>query len=155
MSDGHNNALFLHDLKGKKTRQIANSPSGGYAYNWSPDGAKLGFKLLAPDGEGEMPLQQPVVFDVAEQGDRSPLPDGGATGGRPLVLGRRPDCLHRRSRASNRRRRRATRSRRSRWTTTPTWRPISPDGTKVAYNDSDERIRVLDLATGQEVAADG
>ena len=49
------------------------------------------------------------------------------------------------------RRRGQTTLRRSRWTTTRTSRPFRQTAQQVAYNDSEERIRVLDLATGLEV----
>lgn len=50
-SDGNRNGLYLYSTADKTTIQIADSPSTGYACNWSPDGTKLGFKLLVPNGE--------------------------------------------------------------------------------------------------------
>ncbi|MBN1488699.1 MAG: PD40 domain-containing protein, partial [Phycisphaerae bacterium] len=150
MSDGRRDALYLYNIADKTVVEMANSPSGGYAYNWAPDSTRVGFKRLIPSGQGALPLQVPVFFDIGTQTlvslcppvQRAGVPSLAATGQIAFSV----DEELRIADVSG--------------TTLKTFAlghyanltPISPDGTKVAYNDRDDRICVIDLATGERKA---
>lgn len=146
MSDGGHNALYLCNVTDNTTTQIASSPSGGYAYNWSPDSTKLGFKLLVPTAGSAMPLQVPVVFNVGKKTmialstavQQAGVPSFAATGQIAFTIGQELRIANRSGK------------------TLQTFlldhyanlTPIAPNGTMVAYNDLYGRICVIDLGTG-------
>ena len=47
LADENCNGVYLYDTKNGSCLQITDAPSSGYAYYWSHDGRKLGFKLSA------------------------------------------------------------------------------------------------------------
>ncbi|HSW46893.1 MAG TPA: C39 family peptidase, partial [Phycisphaerae bacterium] len=149
LSDSRQDGVYLLDREKGTCLRITNSPSSGYAYNWSHDGRRLGFKLLIPPKDGDGPLlQMPVMFDVRQQQltalhpavARAGVPSFTADGRvgfaidqelwilddagevlKKLPLGHYANLA-----------------------------PISPDGTKAACNDANDRIWVLDLRNGDK-----
>ncbi|NLX23269.1 MAG: hypothetical protein GXY55_16580 [Phycisphaerae bacterium] len=146
VSDARMNGVYVLDTADGACLRVTDTPSSGYMYHWSRDGGRLAFKLLEPAEGGESYQQVPVVFDVharrliALHGPvaRAGVPSFSNNGliaftvdaelwltegdGRPVKtfgLGGYANLA-----------------------------PISPDGAQVAYNCDDDRIWVLDLATG-------
>jgi Tol biopolymer transport system component len=147
LSDHGRGGVYLYDTLGDSCLQITDSPSSGYACNFSPDGGRLGFKLLIPSDGRSFPLQVPVVFDL-HQRRLIPLHTAVAQAGVPsfaddgkvaFTIGEELRVLDRTGKL----------------TATFTLghyvnlAPISPDGTRVAYNSDDDRMLLLDLATGE------
>ncbi|MGB9624723.1 MAG: immunoglobulin domain-containing protein [Phycisphaerae bacterium] len=146
LAGGPLNALYLYDTVAQAATEVAGTPGSGYACNWSADGTKLGFKLFVPAGGGSAPLQVPAFFHTGKRVvialhapvARCGVPSFAADGRIAFTLGEEL------------------------WITDESGRPartfgldnyanltpISPDGSRVAYNDRDEHICVLDLSTG-------
>ncbi|NLX20687.1 MAG: hypothetical protein GXY55_03310, partial [Phycisphaerae bacterium] len=149
-SDGPKNLIYLQNMADNTLLEIVDAPSSGYAFNWSSDGEWLGFKLLIPTGQDTMPLQMPMVFHVATQ-ELIPLCPATARAGVPSFAadGRIAFTVDQELRIVN-----------SSGDTLQTYplgnyanlAPISPDGTKVAFNGTDEQIWILDLASGKQKA---
>ncbi len=145
-SDGNRNGLYLYSTADKTTIQIADSPSTGYACNWSPDGTKLGFKLLVPNGESFLHL--PAWFDIQNR-QVVPLCPAAAQAGVPsfsaggLIAFTVGEEL------------RVVDDEGGLVASIPldhyaNLAPISPDGKWVACNDPDDRLVLVDLATGEK-----
>jgi len=147
LTDRDFNGLYLYHTSDRACLKITDAPGSGYICNWSADGQRLGFKLLIPVADGACPLQMPVVFEVrrkeltvlhpavakagvpsfADQGTAAFTIDRelrivGAGGGLlgTFSLGHYANLA-----------------------------AISPDGSRVAYNDESDRIWALNLEDGR------
>lgn len=149
MSGQDGQGVYVLELDTGDCLRITDAPSSGYAVNFSPDGQRLGFKLLIPQTGRAFPLQQPIVFEIGERlltplcepVARAGVPSFAADGTLAYTVDRRLRIL-----------------RPSGQTATYTLdhyanlTPISPDGKKVAFNNADEAICILDLGTGKITA---
>ncbi len=147
LSDDNANGVYLYDTQTETCLQVTDAPSSGYAYNWSADGKRLGFKLLIPFPGSVFPLQMPAVFDLQRQAiiplcnpvARAGVPSFSKTGLTAFTVDRELRiCDHAGNIVQ----------------TVPldhyvNLAPISPDGSKVLYTTEHEQIAVLDLSTGQ------
>jgi WD40 repeat protein len=57
VSAADNRGLMVLDIHRGALSTLTDTPSSGYAFNWSPDGTKLGFKVLHATRDGY--LQEP------------------------------------------------------------------------------------------------
>ncbi len=55
--------LYVHDIVRGSTIQIVDTPGAGYYANWSPDGMRIGFKMLIPHEAAF--LQAPAIYELA------------------------------------------------------------------------------------------
>jgi len=135
--------LQVVDISTGSISTLTDTPSSGYAFAWSPDGTKLGFKVLHATADGY--LQEPAVYDVVAGTVRSlaaptflaGIPSFSERGDIAFTQGHeavittadgtvfRHDLGHYANIVA-----------------------LSPDGTLLAYNGPDDSIWVLDLATG-------
>ena len=146
LSDQGRDGVYIYDTAGETCLRITDSPSSGYAYHWSSDSRRLGFKLLIPTTGSLFPLQMPVLYDL----DRRELLALHAPAARAGVPSFSNDArvaftidqeLH------------VTDLSGLPIATFPLGHyanlaPISPDGTRVAYNGRDDRIWLIELADG-------
>ena len=51
LTDAARDGLYIYDAAAGTLVQVAGSPSGGYAYNWSADGARIVRRGLHDDGD--------------------------------------------------------------------------------------------------------
>jgi MYXO-CTERM domain-containing protein len=144
MSASANNGVMVFDTRSGELATLTATPSSGYAFAWSPDGTKLGFKVLHVAGDGY--LQEPVVYDVSTGSLRSlaapsPLagvPSFSAHGDVALTVGHDAIVVAASGQVS--------RYGLGQYVNLPA---LSPDGTRLAFNASDDSIWLLDLASGQ------
>lgn len=143
LSAPSNNGVEVLDIDTGVLTTLTDTPSSGYAFAWSPDGTKLGFKVLHAAGDGY--LQEPVVYDVTSgtlQSLAAPSPLAGvpsfsAHGDVAFTLGQDAVVVDSKGIAS-----------RYDLGQYVNLLALSPDGTRLAYNGSDDAIWVLELATG-------
>lgn len=147
LSDDCGNGMYLYDTQTETCVRITDAPGSGYACNWSADSKKLGFKLLVPVAGSVFPLQMPVVFDVQQQKvfalhtavPRAGVPSFSSNGLTAFTIDRDLRIVDSSGKLVK---------------SVPLGHyanlaPVSPDGTKVAYNTADDQVAVLELATGQ------
>ena len=153
MSDGQHNGLYLHNKADNTSIQVGSSPSGAYAYNWSSDGKKLGFKVLVSTGVDGVIAQVPVVYDVEKRTSLrlskavklAGVPSFSADGLIAYTVGqelRIADAAGQTIKTFE-------------MDTYANLTPISPDGKKVAYNDSKDQMCILDIASGERATLTG
>lgn len=143
LSASANNGVEVLDIDTGVLTTLTDTPSSGYAFTWSPDGTKLGFKVLHAAGDGY--LQEPVVYDVTNgtlQSLAAPSPLAGvpsfsAQGDVAFTIGYDAVVVDSKGIAS-----------RYDLGQYVNLVALSPDGTRLAYNGSDDSIWVLELATG-------
>jgi Tol biopolymer transport system component len=146
LSDQRSDGVYLYDTQAGTCLQITDAPSSGYAFNWSPDGTRLGFKLLIPTPGSVFPLQMPVVFEVQRQElrplcgpvARAGVPSFSNNGLTAFTVDQELRVVDQSGRAVR---------------VVPlehyaNLAPISPDGTKAACNTPDDQIALIDLAAG-------
>ncbi|MFW5740786.1 MAG: TolB family protein, partial [Myxococcota bacterium] len=144
MSAPNDSGLMVLDMDTGVLSTLSDTPSSGYAFAWSPDGSKLGFKVLHATRGGY--LQEPMVFDVATGSFRplaSPAPLAGvpsfsARGDVAFTLEHDAIIL-----AAD-----GTTARHDLGLYVNLV-ALSPDGTLLAYNDVADAIWVLDLRSGR------
>ena len=144
MSASANNGVMVFDTRSGELATLTDTPSSGYAFAWSPDGTKLGFKVLHAAVDGY--LQEPVVYDVNTGSLRSlaapsPLagvPSFSAHGDVAFTVGHDAIVVAASGQVS--------RYDLGQYVNLPA---LSPDGTRLAFNASDDSIWLLDLASGQ------
>jgi len=144
MSASANNGVMVFDTRSGELATLTDTPSSGYAFAWSPDGTKLGFKVLHAAVDGY--LQEPVVYDVSTGSLRSlaapsPLagvPSFSAHGDVAFTVGHDAIMVAASGQVS--------RYDLGQYVNLPA---LSPDGTRLAFNASDDSIWLLDLASGQ------
>lgn len=139
-----NDGVSVIDLRTGVLTTLTDTPSSGYAFAWSPDGSRLGFKVLHVAGDGY--LQEPVVYDTTT-GSLQPLaapsplagvPSFSAQGHMAFTVGHDVIVVDASGQAS--------RHDLGQYVNLPA---LSPDGTQLAFNASDDSIWLLDLSTGQ------
>jgi MYXO-CTERM domain-containing protein len=144
MSASANNGVMVFDTRSGELATLTDTPSSGYAFAWSPDGTKLGFKVLHAAGDGY--LQEPVVYDVSTGSLRplappSPLagvPSFSAHGDVAFTVGHDAIVVAASGQVS--------RYDLGQYVNLPA---LSPDGARLAFNASDDSIWLLDIASGQ------
>jgi Tol biopolymer transport system component len=144
LSASANNGVMVFDTRSGELSTLTDTPSSGYAFAWSPDGATLGFKVLHAAVDGY--LQEPVVYDVGTGSLRSlaapsPLagvPSFSANGDVAFTLGHEAIVVAASGQVS--------RYDLGQYVNLPA---LSPDGTQLAFNASDDSIWLLDLTSGQ------
>jgi WD40 repeat protein len=144
LSASANNGVMVFDTRSGELATLTDTPSSGYAFAWSPDGTKLGFKVLHATVDGY--LQEPVVYDVSTGSFRSlaapsPLagvPSFSAHGDVAFTVGHDLIVVTASGQVS--------RLDLGQYVNLPA---LSPDGTRLAFNASDDSIWLLDLASGQ------
>jgi len=142
------NGVYLYDTTTGSYLQITDAPSSGYAYNWSHDSSKLGFKLLISVGDGHFQLQMPVVFDINRKElislhaavPHAGVPSFSADGRIAFTVDKELRIVNANGTLQK---------------TLPlnhyaNLAPISPDGTQAAYNGPEGHIWVIELATGEK-----
>ena len=147
LADENLNGMYVYDTADRTCLKVTDAPSSGYAYNWSADGRRLGFKLLIASKSGGDPLQMPVVFD-AERKELTALHPAVAKAGVPSFAadGRVAFTIDRELRVADGVGPEQAYSL-GHYTNLA---PISPDGRWAAYNDQNEQIWVLDVQNGQK-----
>lgn len=146
LSDQSRDGVYVYDTIAESCVRITDSPGSGYAYHWSADGRRLGFKLLIPRENRVFPLQMPVLFDLDkrellplhEPVDRAGVPSFSLDGKVAFTIGEDLHILDPSGTLS------ATLA----LGHYANLAPISPDGTMAAYNDPDDQIWLIDLASG-------
>jgi len=146
LTDVQGNGVFVYDVQTGTCLKITDAPSSGYAYHWSPDGRRLGFKLLIPVVGRVFPLQMPVFYDLDQRKlvplhklvDRAGVPSFAADGRIAFTIDQELRLLDATGQLL---------------TTFPLGHyvnlaPISPDGTRVAYADAAGRLNIIELSTG-------
>lgn len=141
--------VYVLELDTGDCLRITDTPSSGYAVNFSPDGQRLGFKLLVPQAGRDFPRQQPVVFEIGERlltplcepVARAGVPSFAADGTLAYTVDRRLRIIRPSGQVIT-----------YNLDHYANLTPISPDGKKVAFNNADEAICILDLGTGKITA---
>jgi len=144
LSASANDGVMVFDTRSGELATLTDTPSSGYAFAWSPDGTKLGFKVLHAAVDGY--VQEPVVYDVSTGSFRSlaapsPLagvPSFSAHGDVAFTVGHDLIVVTASGQVS--------RHDLGQYVNLPA---LSPDGTRLAFNASDDSIWLLDLASGQ------
>ncbi len=135
--------LHMVDIGRGSISTLTDTPSSGYTFAWSPDGTKLGFKVLHATADGY--LQEPAVYDVVAGAVRSlaaptfraGIPSFSARGdiaftqGHEAVITTADGVVSRHDLGHD-----------------VNIVALSPDGTQLAYNGPDDSIWVLHLPTG-------
>lgn len=144
LSGDNDRGVYVHNPRDGTCLRLTDSPSSGYAFNWSPDGQRLGFKRLIPVAGVPLPLQQPMVYHVAKR-RLVPLCEPVARAGVPSFSsdGRTTYTVDRELRVLDA----AGQTTRFALDHYANLTPISPDGTYVAFNNRYDAICVLELAT--------
>lgn len=147
LSDDRSNGIYLYDAQTESILQVTDARSSGYAFNWSSDGRRLGFKLLIPQAGSVFPLQAPVVYSL-DQGKLALLCGPTARVGVPSFSsnGLIAFTVDQELRVVN--------SAGETVTSLPLGHyvnlaVISPDGTRVAYNTPEDQVAVLRLDRGE------
>ena len=155
LTNDNADGVYIHNVADRTCLRICDAPSSGYAYNWSHDGKRLGYKLLIPGDEGTMSLQQPMVFDVENKEQfalclrvqRAGVPSFANDGRIAYTVDRElriaaPDGSVQQTFELDH---------------YVNLAPISPDGTSVAYTNARGVLCILNLATGDRtsLSADG
>ncbi len=139
-----NNGVQVFDTRSGEFTTLTDTPSSGYAFAWSPDGAKIGFKILHAAVDGY--LQEPAVYDVRTGSRRSlaspsPLagvPSFSAHGDVAFTVGHDAIVIAADGQVS-----------RHALGQYVNLAALSPDGTRLAFNAQDDAIWLLDLASGE------
>lgn len=147
LSDDHGNGVYVYDTEAKSILQITDSPSSGYAFNWSANGRRLGFKLLLPQAGSVFPLQVPAVYELDRQ-KLIPLCGPTARAGVPSFSanGLTAFTVDQELRVVNLAGETAATAPLGHYVNLAV---ISPDGTRVAYNTEDDQVAVLELSSGK------
>jgi Tol biopolymer transport system component len=147
LSDDHGNGVYVYDTEAESILQITDAPSSGYAFNWSPDGRRLGFKLLIPQAGSVFPLQAPVVYSL-DQRKLALLCDPTARAGVPSFSsdGLTAFTVDQELRVVNLAGETVATAPLGHYVNLAV---ISPDGTRVAYNTKDDQVAVLQLDSGK------
>jgi len=134
--------VLVLDLESGLLSTLTHTPSSGYAFNWSPDSANLGFKVLHDVGDGY--LQEPMVYDAETGALRSlaapshlaGVPSFSAHGDIAYTLGHEAIVV-------------SAGGIESRYDLGQyvNLAVLSPDGRRLAFNAPDDSIWVIDLAT--------
>jgi len=147
LSGDHGDGVYLYDTQTESILQITDAPSSGYAFNWSPDGQRLGFKLLIPQAGSVFPLQAPAVYSL-DQGKLALLCGPTARVGVPSFSSNGLTAF------TVDQELRVVKPAGEIVTSLPLGHyvnlaVISPDGTRVAYNTPDDQVAVLQLDSGK------
>lgn len=147
ISDDHGDGVYLYDTQTESVLQITDARSSGYAFNWSPDGRRLGFKLLISKAGSIFPLQAPAVYNLDQQKlvllceptVRAGVPSFSSDGLTAFTVDRELRVVNPAGEIV---------------TSLPLGHyvnlaVISPDGTRVAYNTEDDQVAVLQLSSGK------
>ncbi|HOA71854.1 MAG TPA: immunoglobulin domain-containing protein [Phycisphaerae bacterium] len=147
LSGENDRGVYVLDLATQTAVQVTDAPGSGYAFNWSPDGTRLGFKLLIPQTGGQHPMHQPCVYEVnhgrstrlCDPATAAGVPSFAADGTVAFTVGHElrivaPDETTQIYALG----------------TYANLAPISPDGSRVAFNNDQDAIVVLDLRTGAQ-----
>ncbi len=140
--------VYLYDTSEGSLTLITDGNSSGYWYNWSPDGTRFGFKSFVNNG-GDKMLQVPSVYDIrsgtviplADPGWRAGVPSFSRDGRISFTSGTTLMVLDSSLRVESK----------FELGTDVNLAPISPDGTKVVFNDNSDNLWLLNLATSDKV----
>lgn len=139
--DNHN-GVYIYNITTDEILQISSGKSSGYKYYWSVDGSKVGFKVLL-EQEGDKFLQVPVVYDIykkkyiclTEPVSLCGIPSFSADGKIVYSLSNKivilDDKLNILKEIPTRNYSNIT--------------PVSPDGSKILYNDDNDQIWLVEL----------
>ncbi len=133
--------LYILSLKTYLIKAITNNPGGGYRASWSPDGMKIGFKLIHDNNQ-----QQPVYYDTRKD-EIIPLYANTANAGVPsfsnngLIAFTIENWLH----VVNQELQLIYKFNLNSYVNLA---PISPDGKFVICNDLNDQLWLLELKTG-------
>ncbi len=146
LSDDRGNGVYLYDTQTETVLQITDAPSSGYTFNWSPDGKRLGFKLLIPQAGSVFPLQVPAIYHL-DRRELTPLCGPTARAGVPSFSsnGLTAFTVDQELRVVNQGGEIVAASPLGHYVNLAV---ISPDGTRVAYNTPDDQVAVLQLSSG-------
>jgi Tol biopolymer transport system component len=146
LTDRNHDGVYVLDVAVGACLAVTDAPSSGYAYNWSADGRYLGFKLLIPRNGEVFPLQVPALFDVQKQQlirlyepvVRAGVPSFTKDGLIAYTIDQElrivtADLQLVKTFALG---------------TYANLAPISPDGSKAVFNNGDDQIWEIDLASG-------
>lgn len=147
LSGDRGDGVYLYDTQTKSVLQITDARSSGYAFNWSPDGRRLGFKLLIPQAGSVFPLQSPAVYNL-DQRKLVLLCEPTARAGVPSFAsdGLTAFTVDQELRVVNPAGEIVSSLSLGHYVNLAV---ISPDGTRVAYNTPDDQVAVLELDRGR------
>jgi WD40 repeat protein len=144
MSADDERGVRVLDLRTGMLSTLTDSPSSGHAFSWSPDGTRLGFKILHPHGDGF--LQEPAVYDattgvvqsLAAPSSLAGVPSFSAQGHVAFTLGHEAVVIDDNGFVTRH--------------TLPQYVnlvALSPDGKQLVFNASDDSIWLLDRQSDQ------
>ena len=141
LSDNNSDGVYIYNIDDSSLVQITDAPSSGYKYNWSFNTREIGFKLLIKTDE-DLFKQVPVIFDLKnnemvalhEAVDKAGVPSFSADGKIAFTINDQLFILtHDR-----------TIKERIDLGHYANLTPLSPDGTKVVYNDANDQMWLID-----------
>jgi Tol biopolymer transport system component len=138
--------VYVYDPVEGAVLRLTDTASSGYAFNWSPDGRRLGYKRFISTAGSATPLQQPMVYEAASR-TLIPLCEPVYRAGVPSfsISGKTAYTADRELRVID-----AT-GQIARFTLDhyANLAPISPNGSQATYSDQRGAIRALDLTSGE------
>lgn len=143
----HHKGIFLLEPGSGKNVLVITDSGSGYQFNWSPDGKKIGFKDFEKQKNGRS-LQTPSVFDI-ETGKvlrlTAPLeavgvPSFSADGKIVFTIGDTLIVLDPGGKVIFR----------DNLGLYVNQAPVSPDGTKVIFNDNEDKLWMIDLYSSEK-----
>jgi Tol biopolymer transport system component len=142
LSDNNSNGVYIYNTNDSSLLQITDAPSSGYKYNWAYDSKKIGFKLLIKNSDGTI-SQIPVVFDVKNNEmlslhnavNKAGVPSFSRDGHIAFTIDKELIVLKKDGTTKNR----------INLDNYANLTPLSPDGTKIVYNDANDQIWLIDI----------
>jgi Tol biopolymer transport system component len=142
------NGVYLYNISEGSLAPVTSGRSSGYWYMWAPDGKRFGYKSFEKDKSGRL-LQVPAVYDIASGTEirlvgpvaRAGVPSFSLDGKTAFTMDTTLMILD------------------SSYRVESTYElgldvnlaPISPDGTKVVYNDNRDQLWLLNLDTSEKI----
>ncbi|HLE87107.1 MAG TPA: hypothetical protein VI727_05545, partial [Candidatus Brocadiaceae bacterium] len=138
LTDKNSNGIYVFNTEDSSLFQITDAPSSGYKYNWSYDSEKVGFKLLVKTDSGSY-IQIPVIYDLKKKEmvslhtavNKTGIPSFSKDGSVAFIIDKKLIILNKDGNVKNRIHLRNYANQ----------TPLSPDGTKIVYNDENDQIR--------------
>lgn len=140
LTDRNSNGVYVYNTEDSTLFQITDAPSSGYKYNWSCNSEKVGFKLLVKTDNGSY-IQMPVIYDLEKKEmtslhnavNKAGIPSFSKDGSVAFSVDKELVILNKDGNIKNRIHLRNYAN----------LTPLSPDGTKIVYNDENDQIRLI------------